>query len=110
MNDFHNCIQKFLNYETGRAWVVCGGTTMSSLSEGPSRVYSGRSLKEPAGIFSIPGRFLNLESRSLGKWASPWRGGGDGGSPTLVQNGRFAKECRAVLLPNLGALPYSPKN
>ena len=66
---------------------------MSSLSEGPSRVYSGRSLKEPAGIFSIPGRFLNLESRSSGKWASPWRGGG---SPTLVQNGRFAKESRAL--------------
>ena len=81
---------------------------MSSLNEGPSRVYSGRSLKEPAGIFSIPGRFLNLESRSSGKWASPGAAAGTEEVQPLCKMADLRRN--PVLLPNLGALPYSPKN
>ena len=83
---------------------------MSSLSEGPSRVYSGRSLKEPAGIFSIPGRFLNLESRSSGKWASPSSARRRGTEEVQPLCKMADLRRNPVLLPNLGALPYSPKN
>ena len=102
MNDFHNCIQKFLNYETGRAWVVCGSTTMSSLSEGPSLTRVFWTQSEGAGrhfqhswTFPKPGieviGKMGLALAALGAAA-----GVDGGSPTLVQNGRFAKESRAL--------------
>ena len=71
---------------------------MSSLNEGPFRVYSGRSLKEPGGrhfqhswAFPKPGiEVIGKMGLALGAAAK------DGGSPTLLQNGRFAKESRAL--------------
>ena len=87
--------------------MVCG-STMSNLGESNSRtlthVHSGRSLKEQASIFSIPRRFLNLESRSSGKWASPsarWRGTEEVQSLCKMADLRRNPES----LPILGALP-----